>query len=250
MKRRADMIKILVILSLAGSIGWGEILDYRVRSPLMGTLGTIHIDRKVSGTRYRMDVDVKSRGIAAVLTGHRREHYRSEGDMARGRMLSRHLVLDRRTDSKRKIDDYRIDTQKRKVVKHRTQWRKGKKEQENNQVLPYYTREDLLTLYFNAMPRIRDAQGQKHWEILAVGAEKIKGKVIIDRLSGAAAQKARDGLDVGKNTPVIVLHSPQKIAGKRNRSFTAALDSEGLPTKIRFVAIPVVGEILIERVQK
>jgi len=226
--------------------GW----HYRITSPLMGTLGTIEIDKNVSGTHYRIDVKVAAKGIASVLTGKRREHYHSEGNVLRGMLLSRHLVLDRRYKKKHKIDDYRIDPRKRKVFKHRIRWKRGKKEENSTRTLPYYTREDLLTLYFNALPEIMNPKSEGHWKILAVGAEKIKGRVLIDRLSGEAARKARRELAVRKGTPVIVLHSPQKIAGKSNRRFTAALDSEGLPTKIRFVAIPVVGEILIERVQK
>ena len=241
---RVVMILGVGVLSLWGS--W----NYRVLSPLMGTLGTIQISKSVTQNRYRMDVKVKTKGFARTLTGKRREHYSSEGVVENGVMKSRHLRLERQTNKKRQVDDYWADPEKKRIVKRRLRWKKGKLDQNSTKVLPYYSDEDLLTLYFNAIPKILDPKSGDHWEIMAVGAEKIKGKIIIDRLSGEAAARARRDLKVGENMPIIVLHSPRKIAGKRNRRFTAALDEEGLPFRIRFIAIPVVGEILVERVEK
>jgi len=226
--------------------GW----DYRIVSPLAGTLGTIRIDKREKGKHYRIDVEVQSRGLAALLTGDRREHYRSEGVVLRGVLKSRHLTLERQTKKKRQIDTYRIETVHKKVFRHRIRWKKGHMDENSTTTLPYYSEEDLLTLYFNVLPKIMNPKSGTHWEILTVGAEKIKGKVLIDRLTGKAADKARKDLKVGPDFSVILLYSPQKIAGKRNRRFTAALDRKGFPVRIRFVAIPVVGEILIERVQK
>jgi hypothetical protein len=235
------------IVLLAGLLLNAEVLRYKVVSPLMGTLGTIKIDKKVDKANYRIDVDVRTKGIASTLTGKRKEHYRSEGVVEKGVLKSRHLRLERKSNSKRQIDEYRIDPAQKKVSKVRLRWKKGKQEKKRSKILPYYTDEDLLTLYFNAIGKILDPKSPKHREILAVGAEKIDGKIVIDRLEGKAAAKARKELKVGDDYRVIVLSSPQKIGGKRNRRFTVAVDQAGLPHRIRFVAIPVVGEILVER---
>jgi hypothetical protein len=224
-----------------------ETLHYRITSPLMGTLGTITIDKKVGKKSYRIDAGVRTQGIASMLTGKRREHYRSEGSMEGGLLKSHHLRLERRSSKKRQIDDYRFDPTHRKVLKSRVRWKKEHLDQNNSKTLPYFTREDILTLYFNNIGKILRSPEKRHWEILAVGAEKIKGKIVIDRLEGEPAKEAREDLDVKPGTPVLVFYSPQKIAGKRNRRFTVAVDDYGLPLRIRFVAIPVVGEIFVER---
>ncbi|WP_456393924.1 DUF3108 domain-containing protein [Nitratifractor sp.] len=237
-----------IALILLGSLSiWAESWHYRIASPLMGTLGDISIDKKLSGDRYRIDVEVKTKGIAAVLTGKRREHYRSEGVVRHGKLKSRTLRMERRTKKKRQIDTYIIDSAKRKVVKKRLRWKKGKLDSNRSKTLPYFSQEDLLTLYFNIAPKLLKEKEKSHWEILAVGAEKIKGRVIMDRLRGKEAQKARRDLKVEADRIIVVFHSPQKIAGKRNRRFTVAIDPEGIPEKIRFVAIPVVGVIIVER---
>jgi hypothetical protein len=216
----------------------------------MGRLGTIEIDKRVGKGAYRIDVEVRTQGIASMLTGNRKEQYRSEGSVKQGLLKSRHLRLERRSGEKRQIDDYRIDIRHEKVIKHRLRWKKGRLDTNTTTSLPYFSREDLLTLYFNSIGSILHAKEKTHWELQAVGAEKIKGKIVIDRLVGRAAAEARKDLEVMQESPVLVFYSPQKIAGKRNRRFTVAIDQKGLPRRIRFVAIPVVGEILVERVAK
>jgi hypothetical protein len=231
-------------LSLYG--GW----EYRVVSPLMGTLGSIRIEKNVTGGRYRMEVRVKTRGIAATLTGKRREYYRSEGVVEKGVMKSRRLRLERTSRKKRQIDEYRIDPAKKRVVKKRFRWKKGTLDRNSTKTLPYFSEEDLLTLYFNAIPKILDPKSGNHWEIIAVGAEKIKGTVVMDRLGGKAAAGERKKLNVTEEYTVIVLSSPEKIGGKRNRRFVVAVDRDGIPYRIRFVAVPVVGEIFVERLKR
>jgi len=238
---------ILLIGLTVGLLVHAEPLQYRIVSPLMGTLGTITIDKNVGRHRYRINVEVRSRGIAALLTGKRREHYRSEGDVEQGRLESRHLRLERRSNRKRETIDYRFDLSHHKISKNRLRWKKGRLDANRSETLPYFTREDLLTLYFNNIGTFLHAAGKKHWEIPAVGAEKIRGRILVDRLEGTDAEHARTDLDVKRGTPILVFYSPQKIAGKRNRRFTVAVDEEGQPLRIRFVAIPVVGEIFVER---
>ncbi len=241
------MERTVLLLFLGIANLWAESWHYRIASPLVGTLGRITIAKKLSTEHYRIDVDVKSKGIAAFLTGKRQEHYRSEGVVRHGKLKSRTLRMERRTKKKRQIDTYIIDSGKRKVVKKRLRWKKGKLDTNRSKTLPYFSQEDLLTLYFNIAPNLLKDGKKTHWEILTVGAEKIKGRVIIDRLKGKEAQKARRTLKVGADRIIVVFHSSEKIAGKRNRRFTVAIDPQGIPEKIRFVAIPVVGVIVIER---
>ena len=226
--------------------GW----NYRIVSPLMGTLGTIAINKSESKKRYIIRVEVRTKGIAGVLTGKRRENYRSEGVREERILKSRLLYLERKTNRKRQIDEYRIDPVKKQVVKQRMRWKNGHPDRNSSKTLPFYSQEDLLTLTFNVFPKVLKEKSKKHWEILAVGAEKIKGKIMIDRLAGSLAEKEKKRLKAGAEDTMVVLSSPEKIGGKKNRRFVVAVDRQGIPRKLRFVAIPLVGEIFVERVNR
>jgi len=80
-----------------------------------------------------------------------------------------------------------------------------------------------------------------------VGAEKVKGTLFVTKPESKEAEKLRKKLGVGKEYTVVILSSPEKILGKRNRKLTLAIDPEGVLYRAHLVALPVVGEIWIKR---
>jgi hypothetical protein len=236
----------LVLVSLAMGGEW----RYRVYSPVLGILGTIRVNRSESATGYRVDAEARTRGVAALLTGGRTERYRSEGVVKEGRWYCRHFRIRRKMKGKRQIDDYRIDPKTQKVTKEKIRRKEGKPERRRRKNLSYFTEEDLATLYRNEVPRHLTMPPGSGETYRAVGAEKAGGKVTLRRASDARASAERKRLEVGEDATILLVASPGKILGKRNRTMVMAVDREGVLLKARLTAIPVVGEIFVERVPK
>jgi len=133
------------------------------------------------------------------------------------------------------------------VIKRKQRWKKGKKPKDRSKPLPYFTENDLATLYANTVPLILKAPSGSRWSLKAVGAEKVKGTVQILKPEAKEAQRLRKKLGVGKKYTIVVLSSREKILGKRNRKLIMAIDPEGVLYRAYAVALPVVGEIWIKR---
>jgi len=240
MKRIAVMI---LMISTLLSAEW----IYRVSSPLMGELGVIRLDKKVQGKRYRITGEAQSRGIVKMLSGNRKEQYLSEGEVVNGRLRSEHFKIIRRTKKKKEIIDYRIDRNSHKITKRKIRWKHGKLDKNSTETLSYFTDDDLATLYFNSLPP-KFGAGEEA-DLLAAGAEKIDGRVTIRVPDSATAARERKRLGVGSGTPMAYLLSKKKLLGKKNRKIVVAFDAAGNLQKAYLVAIPVVGEITVERVR-
>lgn len=238
------IVRLVVLLSSMLTAEW----IYTVRSPIVGELGTIRLDKRVEGKRYVIKGSAVTAGLVKTLSGHRRERYLSEGSVAGGRYRSEHFRIERKSDKKREIVDYRIDDKSRKITKHKVRWKRGKLDRNSTETLKYFTDDDLATLYFNLLPPAFDPG--KSRSALAAGAEKIDGWVTVYVPDPAQADKERKHLGVGNGSTIVYLLSKKELLGKKNRKIVAAFDAEGILSKAYLVAIPIVGEIYIERVKR
>jgi len=226
---------------------WGNSWNYKVSSGLLGKLGSINVSKTQDEYRYRIDAKVITGGIAAVLTGNRKEYYRSEGVVQNGQFRARTFQIRRVMKKKNQIDTYRINPVKKRIVKRKQRWKKGKKTKDYTKTLPYFSENDLATLYINMIPVILKAPPGSRWSFKAVGAEKVKGRVLVTKPEVEEAQRLRKKLGVGKKYTILVISSWEKILSKRNRKLTLAIDPEGVLYRAHLVALPVVGEIWIKR---
>jgi len=242
-------IFVMALLALGNVSDAGE-WKYRVRSPLMGLLGTITIDKEEGNGRYRIEAEARTEGIAATLTGKRREFYRSEGAVRNGKLLSRRFHLERKMKSKRQIDDYRIDPVRRQVVKRKIRWKDGRLDKNSSKPLKYFSEMDLAALYVNAVPAMLEKPAGSRETYLSVGAEKVKGKVVVTHASEERSRKERERLKVDPGTRILIVSSPEKILGEKNRELILAVGSDGVLHKARLVAVPIVGEIFVERINQ
>ncbi|WP_457606154.1 hypothetical protein [Nitratifractor sp.] len=231
-----------LLLAMTADAEW----SYRVRSPIVGKLGTIQLSKSERNGRYRIEGRAVTEGIARMLTGNREEHYLSEGRIDGGHYRTEIFRIDRKHHGKKERIDYRVDEEKQKVYKSRIRWKKGKKRVKKLQTLDYFAPGDLAALFFDRLPPERSSGAE---ELLAIGAEKIGGKVTIVVPEEREAAKERRKLGVGEEEKIVYILSPAKIGGKKNRKIVMAFDRDGILHKAYLIAIPIVGEIDVERVK-
>jgi len=216
---------------------------YKVYSPLTGTIGKITLRINEFGKSYKMIGEAKTSGIVKMLTHNRRDRYISTGSVKNGRYITHKFRMERKDSKYKEIVDYTFDYKRKKVIKHRMRWKGNKKDKDKSENLKYFANTDLAALFHNI---VLDLKSGKRRDYLAVGAEKIKGRVTVEIPNEKVAQKERRFLKVPNSMKIVHVISKEEIDGKRNRKAIFAVDKNGVIHKGYFEAIPVVGKIFIK----
>ena len=153
--------------------------DYKVEFGIIGEIGVANAVLTRNENSYEINVELKATGLAKTLSGGRTEQHISKGHIENGLMVSDLYQVIKSYGSKTSNKIYRFDHQKKIVTKTYKSWKNGKVNKESSETLKYYSKDDLLTLYFNLNKKIDRTKEDKHYTFLAVGAEKQEGKAEI-----------------------------------------------------------------------
>jgi hypothetical protein len=154
-------------------------VDYKVDFGIMGEIGVAHAKLTRDDKSYEIDIELKSVGIAKVLSANRQEEHISKGHIENGVMVSDMYQIIKTHGSKSSNRVYTIDHKNKKVVRVDKKWKRGKLYKERKKVMKNYSKDDLLTLYFNLNSYIKDKTISRDYRFNAVGAEIQKGYVDI-----------------------------------------------------------------------
>ncbi len=154
-------------------------VDYKVEFGIMGEIGVAHAKLIRDKKNYEIDIQLKSTGIAKVLSGDRQEEHISKGHIENGVMVSDLYQIIKTHGSKSSNRVYTIDHKNKKVVRSDKKWKNGKIYKERTKIMKTYSKDDLLTLYFNLDSYIKDKNISKDYRFNAVGAEIQDGYVDI-----------------------------------------------------------------------
>jgi len=151
--------------------------DYKVEFGIFGEIGIANALLTRDSNSYVIDVALKATGLSKTLSGNRKEQHVSKGHIEKGIMVSDLYQVIKSHGSKTENKVYRIDHKHKTVTKEYKRWEDGKLVKDTKEILDYYSKDDLLTLYFNLNKKILDKKASKAYVFKAVGAEKQKGKV-------------------------------------------------------------------------
>ena len=175
------MKKILISLSflLFTSLLQAETItaDYKVEFGIIGEIGIANAVLTKDERTYEIDVELKATGMAATLSGNRRERHISKGHIENGMMVADYYQITKWYGSKMSTKLYSIDHKNKMVKRAFKRWKNGKLVKDKNDTLDFYAKDDLLTLYFNLDKKIIDKTLPKSYVFKAVGAEKQNGEV-------------------------------------------------------------------------
>jgi hypothetical protein len=170
----------LVILFLSiFNIAQAKIIevDYKVEFGIMGEIGVAHAKLTRDNNSFVIDIRLQSTGLAKILSGNRRERHISKGHIENGIMVSDLYQIIKSHGSKTSDRVYHIDHNKKKVTRIDEKYKNGKLYKKRTKVMDTYSKDDLLTLYFNLNSYIKDKNSSKDYRFHAVGAEIQKGFV-------------------------------------------------------------------------
>jgi hypothetical protein len=151
--------------------------NYKVEFGIFGEIGVANAILTKDESSYEIDVELEATGLAKRLSGNRKEHHISKGHIENGVMVSDlyQVIKSHGKQTTNKI--YYIDHVNKSVIKSYKHWDNGKVDSDSNESMDYYSKNDLLTLYFNLDKLIKDKQKSASYVFTAVGAEKQHGSV-------------------------------------------------------------------------
>jgi len=220
---------------------------YSVSYGIFGELGISEAHLETEGNTYLIEVSAKTTGIVKQLSQDRQEHYISRGHIVEGMLVSDSLEVRRSHADKASIKRYVIDHKKKKVTKSYIKKRAGKIYQNDSKVLDFYSKDDLLTLYFN-LPKTIDLKKAGTYALSAVGAEKQQGKVSIvvpDAKHSAAYEKALGKGAFDYLTAIVY----QKLFQSNRGELMIAIGKDGIAEKAVLKDLILYGDLTAKRVK-
>ena len=239
----------VITVSFAFSL-YAETIDalYKVSFGVIGEIGKAKAHLERDGDRYRIEVVGEATGIAKALSKNRKEKQVSQGHIRDGLLLPDSYSVIRSFGNKVITKIYTIDHKNQRVEQRNEKTEDGKLIWEENKVLDFYAKNDLLTLYFNINTMIPEKEKKAVYTFKAVGAEKQQGsvEVVVPDREGRVDYEKNLGQG-GTWYLTAIIH--QEIFSSNKGELILSIDENGITQKAMLKDVVMFGDIMAERVK-
>lgn len=246
------MKKILISLSLLllSQFAQAETIraDYKVEFGIIGEIGIANAVLTRDDSTYKIDVKLKATGIAKTLSGGREEHHISKGHIENGLMVADYYQITKSYGSKMSNKLYSINHADKTVIRTFKRWKNGNLVKDTNVTLDYYSKDDLLSLYFNLDKKIAHKKESKEYVFTAVGAEKQDGnvEVTIPKATELSDYKELLGEDDNSWYAKAIVH--QNIFSSDKGELLLKVGADGITQKAVLKDLVFFGDIRAKRI--
>lgn len=189
-----------VLLLLIGSMDAKTVhASYDVSFGVFEKLGIADMSYEINDDQtYAIRIEARSEGIAKTLSNNRKEVYESYGKIVDGRLVPQKYIKTRQNNSKKVVKIYTFNHVRKVVYKENVESMDWVKEEN-----PYYTADDLLTLFFNLQKEKVMDQNRTYY---AIGGDKKDGRIDVVAPQGKFLEmmKSKLGIADGKFLKVII----------------------------------------------
>jgi len=223
-------------------------VTYKVSFGMFGEMGISDAHLETKGDTYTIEIKMKATGMAKALSKNRKEKHISKGHIVNGMFVSDTYKVIKIYGKKHIEKIYRIDHKKKRVTKDNTKKKQDKVTEEKHTVLDFYSKNDLLTLYFNLPKMITDRSKATTYEFSAVGAERQGGKVNVRIPKESELKEYKKTLGKGDYwymTAIIY----QKIFASNKGELMLAVDKDGITQKAVLKDLMMFGDLVAERIR-
>ena len=162
---------------------------YIAKYGLLGTVAKAGAVMETNETAYKIYTETKTLGLVASLSKHMVQTYVSIGKIKNGVLIPDYYVAIRTKDNYISKRVYIFDHKNKKI--RRLKYRNGKLE--TNTTLPYYCKDDVLTLYFNLSKYVKNYNDSRTF--YALGGRKGDGRIDVSFPKGEELENLRDDFD-------------------------------------------------------
>ncbi len=176
-----NIIKIFITCFLFNVILHAETItaNYKVSYGVFGEVGTAKAYLTKDEHNYTIEIELKSTGLAKILSKNRQEKHISKGHIENYLLISDSYTVIRNYGTKEKIKKYIANHENQTILKSYVKKDNGKVISQKSETMSYYSKNDLLTLYFNLDKLVKDKTKAQTYNFVAVGAERQSGKVTL-----------------------------------------------------------------------
>ncbi len=255
MKKSALVLGLLVKFLFAQSITAG----YDVSFGIFGEIGKAEISYIHEKENYVILVDAWTTGMPAILSQNRRESYISQGQIVDGKLRPDVFVKLRSTDNYTKFSYYRFDYPHQKVYLHQnktkrvtqTQFdtKKMKTFKEKIEVFeysdsefPYYTDNDLLSLFFNTQKILPDMYEGESKQLAAIGS-KTKDCIIDIEVPEKEKKEQLQAIMADSDGKLLTIILHQDIFQSEKGELHVIFDKDGFAKNVLLKDVILFGDI-------
>ena len=221
-------------------------VSYKVSFGVLGKLGTSEAHLETKGNRYTMDITMQLIGLAKTLSKDRKERHISKGHIVNGVYIADSYKVIKSYGKKYTEKLYTIHHIDKKVLLESIRI-KNEKTKKESIVLDFYSKNDLLTLYFN-LPKIFGKRSKPgSYKFLAVGAERQKGEVEIYLPKKSELKRYKKILGEGDYW-YLTATIYQKIFASEKGELMLAIDKDGITQKAVLKDLILFGDLISERI--
>lgn len=215
---------------------------YDVTYGLFGKVGNSKATLIKDEKNYKIVVSAKATGFAKVLSNNRKEIYISEGVVKDGILTPKIYKKIRESSTKKDIKIYRFDHNKKKIYVHVERYRDGKLDKKKDEILKFYAKDDILSLYFNLKKYVDINREKGKKSFFAVGGNRKDGRVDVEIPEGKKLKMIKDLMDNEKGLYLIVTIYQKIFASKEGRLYIV-MNDKGIAKKALLKDVILFGDI-------
>ena len=222
--------------------------DYKVEFGIIGEIGIANAVLTRDTDTYEIDVKLKATGLAATLSGDREEHHISKGHIENGLMVADYYQITKSYGAKMVNKLYTINHTDKTVLKSYKYWKNGKLKKDTNKTLDFYSKDDLLSLYFNLDQKITNKKESKSYLFTAVGAEKQQGDVEVYIPQSSELEEYKEVLGEENNAWYAKAIVHQNIFSSDKGELLLKIGEDGITQKAVLKDLILFGDIRAKRI--
>ena len=234
------ILLVIFITSLVSS-DYNIKAKYEITYGILGSIGDATADLRVEKGTYKIKLQAKARGFVKILSKSRVETHESTGIVKDGRFLPTIFISSKKRGSKTDIKRYLFDHDKKFVKLLQTTIR-GDKKVDTKSILPYFAKDDILTLFFNLKYFIgEDYKPKNGQKLFAVGANKKNGEVLLYKADSKMYKNLLKEFKKSEHPLVVILN--QRIFASQKGEMIIDLNSDGICTSALLKDVVMFGDI-------
>ncbi len=153
--------------------------DYSVEYGIFGQVGKAHATLRSDEKYYMLDANVSAEGIARAVTDDLKERHISKGHLSKGFLVTDMYQMIKSFGPYTSTTIYRVDHKKKRVTRQYKKWKYDKQIINETEMLDYYGKDDLMTLFLNLPKHIKEKYKPKKYQFKVVGEDRKNGRVDI-----------------------------------------------------------------------
>lgn len=235
--------------------------SYKVSFGLFGTVGYADTYLKKQSDKYQIKVKVKTKGMAKFISNNRREVYESFGEIKDGSLLPLEYKKTKTTNRYTKIKRYVFDHENKKVTLYKESvyydvknellndeyvFNNTKKDEKTKEVYKFYAKNDILSLYFNLINEIKEAQ-KDNFTFKAVGAKENNGLIEIIKPKAGELASMKKFMNLEKDHFLKVIIN-QDIFTSSKGEMLINIDDKNICSKAILKDVLLFGDIIATKV--